>query len=88
MTSFLKIAFARRKKTFKIEMKDSEIILFSHSAQVVLTVLGRPSMPQDRLLVSNINKNGCRLTWQAPQDDGGLPVEYIIEKFVVEANAW
>jgi hypothetical protein len=54
----------------------------------MLTVVSRPSQPQDRLVVSNIHRNGCKLTWQAPADDGGLPVEYVVEKFVVHANAW
>lgn len=58
------------------------------SAQIMLNVLSRPSMPQDRLIVSNVHRNGCRLSWKAPADDGGLPLEYIIEKFVVDANAW
>ena len=54
----------------------------------MLTVVGRPSAPQDRLLVSNIHRNGCKLTWQPPADDGGLPVEYAVEKFIMHANAW
>jgi hypothetical protein len=54
----------------------------------MLTVLGRPSQPQDRLVVSNVHRNGCRLSWKASLDDGGLPLEYAIEKFLVDANAW
>ena len=54
----------------------------------MLTVLGRPSQPQDRLVISNVHRNGCKLSWQASADDGGLPVEYVIEKFLVDANAW
>ena len=45
-------------------------------------------MPEDRLLVSNIHRNGCRLNWQASKDDGGLPIEYAVEKYVVAADAW
>ncbi len=45
-------------------------------------------MPQDRLLVSNVSRSGCRLTWQAPLDNGGLPIEYLVEKFVAAADAW
>jgi hypothetical protein len=26
--------------------------------------------------------------WQPPADDGGLPVEFIVEKFIMHANAW
>jgi len=58
------------------------------SAQIMLTVVSKPSAPQDRLVVSNIHRNGCKLTWQPPADDGGLPVEFIVEKFIMHANAW
>lgn len=54
----------------------------------MLTVLGRPSQPQDRLMISNVHRNGCKLSWKASADDGGLPIEYVIEKFLVDANAW
>ena len=53
-----------------------------------ISVVAGPSMPDDRLLVSNVHSNGCRLTWKASKDDGGLPVEYIVEKYVVAADAW
>jgi len=58
------------------------------SAQIKVNVVGKPSMPEDRLLVSNVHRSGCRLTWGACKDDGGLPVEYVIEKFVAAADAW
>ena len=35
-----------------------------------------------------IFRSGCRLTWGACKDDGGLPVEYVVEKFVAAADAW
>ena len=58
------------------------------SAGIEINVVGKPSMPQDRLLVSNITKTGCRLNWQLPKDDGGLPIEYIIEKYTQQSDSW
>ena len=50
------------------------------SNQLEITVVGKPSMCQDRLIVSNITQSSCRLNWEPPKDDGGLPLKYIIEK--------
>ena len=58
------------------------------SAQIKINVVDKPSMPEDRLLVSNIHRSGCRLTWQPSKDDGGLPIEYVVEKYVAAADAW
>ena len=51
-------------------------------------MVGKPSMPEDRLLVSNVHRNGCKLNWKASKDNGGLPIEYIVEKYVVAADVW
>lgn len=59
-----------------------------HKASVQLTVHSRPSCPEDRLVVSNIDSSGCHLSWQAARDDGGLPVEYLVEKFIVASDTW
>jgi len=53
-----------------------------------LSVIGKPSMPEDRLLVSNVDSSGCKLSWKACKDNGGLPVEYLIEKFIVHEDSW
>ena len=55
---------------------------------IEVTVVSKPEMPQDRLLVSNITRSSCRLNWKAPKDDGGLPVEYIIEKYTANGDSW
>ena len=45
-------------------------------------------MPEDRLMISNVSKTGCRVMWQAPKDNGGLPIEFIIEKFTAHTDSW
>ena len=58
------------------------------SASIKVSVVGKPGMPEDRLTVSNVHRGGCRLNWQPSKDDGGLPLEYVVEKYVVAADAW
>ena len=43
---------------------------------------------KDRLLVSNVTASGCKLSWEKSKDSGGLPLEYLIEKFCVASDAW
>jgi hypothetical protein len=58
------------------------------SSALEVRVVGKPSMPYDRLTVTNLSKTGCRLNWQPPKDDGGLPIEYIVEKFTAHSDSW
>lgn len=60
----------------------------NHKASIQLIIHGKPSSPEDRLLVSNVHSSGCRLSWQAARDDGGLPVEYLVEKLIVVSDSW
>merc|ERR1712179_808212 len=48
----------------------------------------KPSAPEDRLLVSNISSSGCKLTWTASKNSGGLPLEYLVEKYIVASDSW
>lgn len=43
-------------------------------AEVEITVLGKPAKPKGPLAVSDITKNGCKLKWDKPDDDGGCPI--------------
>ena len=43
---------------------------------------------KDRLLVSNVTASGCKLSWGKSKNTGGLPLEYLIEKFCVASDAW
>jgi len=55
---------------------------------VQLIVHGKPSPPEDRLLVSKISSSGCKLNWTASKNSGGLPLEYLVEKYVVASDSW
>lgn len=43
---------------------------------------------KDRLLVSNVTASGCKLSWGKSKNTGGLPLEYLIEKFCVASDSW
>lgn len=44
---------------------------------------------QGPLEVSDVNKHGCKLKWEKPEDDGGAPVEYYeIEKLDPLTGQW
>jgi predicted phage tail protein len=39
--------------------------------------------------VSDVTKNGCKLKWEKPEDDGGLPVQaYQVEKLDTATGRW
>ena len=44
----------------------------------------RPARPEGPLEVSDVHKEGCKLKWEKPKDDGGLPIDgYVVEKMDV-----
>lgn len=47
-------------------------------AEVEITVLSSPSKPGGPLKVTDVTKNGCKLAWKKPEDDGG---KYIIFQY-------
>ncbi len=54
-----------------------------------VTVTAKPSPPEGPLQVSDVNKNGCKLKWKRPKDDGGTPIEYYqVEKMDPETGTW
>ncbi|KAI5639981.1 immunoglobulin i-set domain-containing protein [Phthorimaea operculella] len=58
-------------------------------AEVDITILGKPSKPKGPLEVADITKNGCKLSWEKPEDDGGSPIEYYeIEKLDPLTGQW
>ena len=59
------------------------------SAEVRVNVIGPPDICQGPIEISGIYKNGCKIAWRVPKDDGGCPIEhYIVEKFDVDTGIW
>jgi len=51
--------------------------------------LGKPTKPKGPLKASDVTKNGCKLKWKKPEDDGGSPIEYYeIEKLDPLTGQW
>jgi len=51
-------------------------------------VHGKPSMPEDRLLVSEVTASSCKLAWGAARNTGGLPLQYLVERCTVGGQDW
>jgi hypothetical protein len=64
--------------------------LFAFSVFVAFSIfVGKPSSPKGPLEVTNVHKEGCKLSWAKPEDDGGLPIkEYEIEKLDTNTGKW
>jgi predicted phage tail protein len=59
------------------------------AAEVRVNVVSRPGPPEGPLEVSGVHKNGCKLAWKPPKDDGGLPITgYVVEKLDVDTGIW
>lgn len=59
------------------------------TAELELTVLGKPGKPKGPLEVSDVHKHGCKLKWDKPDDDGGTPIDYYeIEKLDPLTGQW
>ncbi|XP_076356740.1 twitchin-like [Tachypleus tridentatus] len=75
--------------SYKIDSVDYNTkfsILRATQARKVACKPGRPNGP---LEVSNVHKEGCKLKWQEPDDDGGAPIEcYEIEKKDEDSGIW
>ncbi len=57
--------------------------------EVEFTVLGPPDRPEGPLEISDVHKEGCKLKWKPPLDDGGSPITgYILEKMDTETGRW
>lgn len=58
-------------------------------AEVEVSVLAAPGKPKGPLKVKDITKNGCKLKWEKPEDDGGKPITaYQVEKFDKKQGRW
>ncbi|KAE8573900.1 Putative twitchin [Halyomorpha halys] len=58
-------------------------------ADVEINILDKPSAPEGPLEVTDVHKEGCKLSWKQPKDDGGLPLTgFAIEKMDVSTGRW
>lgn len=58
------------------------------SVTVEITVLSAPSKPSN-LVVSDVTKNGCHLSFDSPLDNGGTPItSYECDKLDVATGKW
>lgn len=49
----------------------------------------KPARPAGPLEVEDVHAHGCKLKWQPPKDDGGMPLEgYQVEKQDVLTGRW
>jgi len=56
---------------------------------VTVNVIGPPSKPKGPLAVSKVHAEGCKLTWNPPDDDGGVNLKgYKVEKMDVKTGKW
>lgn len=56
---------------------------------VKVTVTDKPSAPEGPLVISDIHKEGCKLKWNRPEDDGGTPIEYYqVDKMDTDTGCW
>lgn len=56
---------------------------------VEVTILDKPGKPEGPLEVSDVHKEGCKLKWKKPKDDGGLPLTaYVVEKMDLATGRW
>lgn len=58
-------------------------------ADVEVNILDKPSKPEGPLEVSAVHKEGCKLKWKKPKDDGGVPLTgYVVEKMDTVTGKW
>lgn len=49
----------------------------------------RPGAPTGPLEISDVHAEGCKLKWNPPEEDGGVPVEhYAVEKMDTATGRW
>lgn len=67
----------------------AENINGTDEATVEVIILDKPGKPEGPLEVTDVHKEGCKLKWKKPKDDGGLPLTgYVIEKMDMATGRW
>ena len=55
----------------------------------IINSTASPGKPKGPLKVSDVTKNGCKLKWDKPEDDGGKPLSgYLVEKLDKATGRW
>lgn len=86
--SKLTLAETKRKHTGTYTLRAENESGFDE-ASVEVIILDKPGKPEGPLEVSNVHKEGCKLKWDKPKDDGGLPITgYVVEKQDVSTGRW
>uniref|UniRef100_A0A1I7S352 non-specific serine/threonine protein kinase n=1 Tax=Bursaphelenchus xylophilus TaxID=6326 RepID=A0A1I7S352_BURXY len=54
-----------------------------------IIVQDRPSPPVGPLVVDDVTKNSCTLSWSPPEDDGGAEISnYVVERREIHSGTW
>ena len=57
--------------------------------EIDVQIFGRPTIPVGPLVVSEVTKKSCRLSWKMPEDDGGKAIShYEVEKMDESTGSW
>ncbi len=57
-------------------------------ATVNVNILGKPGKPEE-IKVKDVLKDRCKLVWEKPKDDGGLPLtSFVLEKMELGTGKW
>lgn len=87
LTNFLiKDATRKNTGTYKIKAENSS---GTDEATVEINIIDKPDAPQGPLEVADVHKNGCKLKWKKPKDDGGTPItSYSVDKLDPDTGLW
>ncbi|XP_049301024.1 twitchin isoform X5 [Anopheles funestus] len=82
----LKDSLRKHSGVYKIQAKNEH---GQDEAEVEITILSSPSRPKGPLEVKDVTKNGCKLKWKKPDDDGGKPITgYELQKYDQKVGRW
>nr|XP_040219908.2 twitchin isoform X6 [Anopheles coluzzii] len=82
----LKDSLRKHSAVYKIQAKNEH---GQDEAEVEITILSSPSRPKGPLEVKDVTKNGCKLKWKKPDDDGGKPITgYELQKYDQKVGRW
>ena len=84
----LVVSAAARKHTGLYTIK-AENSSGKDEVTIEITVIDKPGKPEGPLKIADVHKEGCKLKWNPPLDDGGVPIDYYaVEKMDTESGRW